>query len=146
MDRHHPVSYEPNPHPQDLALLNQGIAAYAQQKTTQPPIEFFTFFVRDTANNIQAGCHGNTLYGCLHIDQLWVAEPLRHQGYGKALMLAAEEFGRKNQCNFATVNTMHWEALDFYKKLGYYVEFARMGFLDNAIFYFLRKDFSAATV
>ncbi len=32
------------------------------------------------------------------------------------------------------------KALDFYKKLGYYVEFARKGFDKNSIFYFLRKD------
>jgi hypothetical protein len=36
--------------------------------------------------------------------------------------------------------TFEWEALDFYKKLGYYVEFARHGFDKDSVFYFLRKD------
>jgi hypothetical protein len=31
------IIYEADPNLQDLALLNQGISAYAQQKTTQPP-------------------------------------------------------------------------------------------------------------
>ena len=35
---------------------------------------------------------------------------------------------------------MDWEALDFYKKLGYYVEFERHGYLKESVFYFLRKD------
>ena len=31
-------------------------------------------------------------------------------------------------CTFATVNTMDWEALPFYQKLGYEVECIRDGF------------------
>jgi len=37
-------------------------------------------------------------------------------------------------------HTFDWEALDFYKKLGFYVEFERKGFDKNSVFYFLRKD------
>jgi ribosomal protein S18 acetylase RimI-like enzyme len=46
---------------------------------------------------------------------------------------------------FSTVNTMDWEALDFYKKLGYEVEFERHGFLKDSIFYFLRKEYGKET-
>lgn len=56
-------------------------------------------------------------------------------------MLAAEKFGKENGCTFAAVNTMDWEALDFYKTLGYEVEFERHGFQKDSIFYFLRKNF-----
>ena len=56
-------------------------------------------------------------------------------------MLEAEKFGRSKGCNFAAVNTMNWEALEFYKKLGYHIEFERHGFFKDSIFYFLRKDF-----
>nr|MDQ2993701.1 GNAT family N-acetyltransferase [Pseudomonadota bacterium] len=65
---------------------------------------------------------------------------LRSQGYGKKLMQAAENYARDAHCDFMAVNTMDWEALDFYKKLNFYIEFERHGFEKNSIMYFLRKD------
>jgi hypothetical protein len=82
------------------------------------------------------------MYGGLFVGQLWVKEELRGKGYGKQLMLLAEDLARKSQCGFVTVNTFEWEALSFYKKLGFYVEFARHGFDKESVFYFLRKDLS----
>lgn len=37
---------------------------------------------------------------------------------------------------------MDWEALGFYQKLGFIIEFERRGFLKDSVFYFLRKKFS----
>lgn len=80
------------------------------------------------------------MYGGLFVGQLWVKETLRGMGYGTQLMQKAEELAEKSGCNFIAVNTFDWEALDFYKKLGYYVEFERKGFDNNSTFYFLRKN------
>lgn len=135
------ITFEANPHPKDLQKINKGIMDYAQQQKGHKPLEFFDFFIRDENNILRGGCGGNTLYGCLHIDQLWLEASLRGQGFGTQLVLAAEQFGQEQGCTFATVNTMDWEGLDFYKKLGYKVEFERHGFEKNSIFYFLRKDF-----
>ena len=55
-------------------------------------------------------------------------------------MLKAETLAKDNAGHFIAVNTFDWEALDFYKKLGYYVEFERKGFDKNSTFYFLRKN------
>ena len=74
------------------------------------------------------GCNGMIYYGCLYVDQLWVDESLRGQGYGTQLMQVAETLGKTRGCLFATVNTMDWEGLEFYKKLGYQIEFTRRGF------------------
>ncbi len=135
------IVYEANPHPKDMQVINDGIMAYAKQKKGHEPIDFFDFFIRDENNKILGGCNGESLYGCFFIDQLWVAEPWRGKGYGTKLILAAEQLGKERGCIFAAVNTMDWEALGFYKKLGYQVEFERHGFLKDSVFYFLRKDF-----
>ena len=55
-------------------------------------------------------------------------------------MQEAETLGKKEGCNFATVNTMDWEALHFYEKLGYMIEFVREGYQKNSKMYFLRKE------
>lgn len=80
------------------------------------------------------------MYGALFVGQLWVKEELRHQGLETKLMLKAEDLAKESHCSFIAVNTFDWEALDFYKKLGFYVEFERHGFDNNSIFYFLRKN------
>ena len=135
------ISFEANPHPDDIQALGDGVMAYAKQKRGFTPLEFFAFFIRGDASKIIGGCNGNTLYGCLYMDQLWLDESLRHQGYGTQLVLAAEKYGKEKGCTFATVNTMNWEALGFYQKLGFQIEFERHGFLHDSIFYFLRKEF-----
>lgn len=136
----HRISKELNPHHKDIQVLDDGIMAYAKQKKGLGPIDFFAFFVRDENKKIRGGCNGDALYGCLYVGQLWVEESLRGKDYGTELMLAAEEFGRENNCTFAAVNTMDWEALPFYQKLGYEIEFERHGFAKDSVFYFLRKS------
>lgn len=134
------IKREKNPHHDDVQVLGAGIMDYATQKKGHNPIEFYAFFIRDENNAIRGGCSCCDLYGCLYVDELWLEESLRGKGYGTQLMMAAEKLGKELGCTFAAVNTMDWEALAFYKKLGYEIEFKRRGFLKNSIFYFLRKD------
>lgn len=79
-------------------------------------------------------------YGSLYVDLLWVESSLRGQGVGRRLMVSVEALAHKHQCHFIAVNTMEWEALDFYLKLGFFVEFERQGFDKGSVMYFLRKD------
>lgn len=133
------ITYESNPDKKDTDFLWQKITEIAIRTQGHKQHESFAFFIRDGNNQIKAGCNGFIFYGCLHVDQLWVDESLRGKRYGTALMKAAEDLGREKECLFMTVNTMSWEALDFYKKIGFEVEFERRGFDKNSTFYFLRK-------
>jgi ribosomal protein S18 acetylase RimI-like enzyme len=84
--------------------------------------------VRDNQEKLVGGIFGSMFYGCLHIDQIWVKPALQQQGIGRKLMQNAEEQARQIGCRIITVNTMTWEAKDFYKKLGFEVEFKRPGY------------------
>ncbi len=139
------INYEKNPKADDIQILNGGIMEYAKQKKGMNQLDFFAFFIRDEEERIVGGCGGDNVYGCFFIGQLWVTEELRGKGYGTKLMESAEKLAKECGCNFMAVNTMDWEALDFYKKLGFYVEFERRGFDKNSIFYFLRKDLGGIT-
>jgi GNAT superfamily N-acetyltransferase len=102
--------------------------------------EPFGLFVYGADDSTVAGTSGWSYYGCLYIDLLWVCPSLRGQKLGSALVQRAEEIGRKRRCTFSTVNTMDWEALPFYQKLGYAVEFEREGYDKGSRLYFLRKS------
>ncbi|HCX3367513.1 GNAT family N-acetyltransferase [Fluoribacter dumoffii] len=139
------LSFLENPDPDDVQILTNGIKAYAKQEKGFESLDFFACFIRDADNSIVGGCSGGTLYGGLHVDNLWVSESIRHQGWGTKLMQKALKYGNEKDCAFATVNTMDWEAIEFYKKLGFKLEFERHGFQKNSIFYFLRKEFQETT-
>ena len=134
------ISFETDSKHEDIQILNDGIKEHMLAKRNLKPISSFSYFIRDDSDNIVGGCHGDLFFGRVYVGSLWVAESLRGQGYGTKLMRAAEDFANENACNFIAVNTMDWEALDFYKKFGFYVELERKGFDKGSIFYFLRKE------
>ena len=134
------IDFESNPKSEDTQILGDGISENAKIKKGHKPVSFFAFFIRDENGKIVGGCNGDILFGQLYVGQLWVSENLRNQGYGTKLMQLAEEYAKKMGARFMSVNTMNFEAPQFYKKLGFYVEFERHGFDKGSIFYFLRKN------
>lgn len=49
-------------------------------------------------------------------------------------------YRREHGASFVTLNTMDWEALPFYQKLGYSTEFIREGYETNSKMFMLRKN------
>lgn len=87
-----------------MALCN-----FEKQRTKHKPMEFFAVFVGDSNQTILGGCNGSTRYGCLYIDQLWVDESLRHQGYGRQLI--ENEYSCEREHRFLPVVTSHLAAI-----------------------------------
>ena len=73
------------------------------------------------AFNIIAGINGGMYWGWLHIDILWVNENFRKKGIGSKLLKAAESEAKKRGCHHAHLETMSWQAPEFYKKHDYNV-------------------------
>lgn len=121
-------------------LLFNGINAEAFKAKKLSPIKPFGFSVKDIKGTLCGGITGVTYYGCLYTDMLWVEESHRKEGLGTKLMLQVEQLGKERGCTFATVNTMDWEALLFYQKLGYTIEFVREGFKQFSKLFLLRKS------
>ena len=72
-------------------------------------------------NELVAGLLGFTHWNWLHIRYLWVAETFRHQGFGRRLVLAAEQEARLRGCKHAHLDTFSFQAVPFYERLGYSV-------------------------
>ena len=71
--------------------------------------------------DIIAGIIGGTYWGWLYIDTLWVHEDHRKKGIGSGLLARAEEIAIKRGCHHVHLDTMSWQAPEFYKKHGYSV-------------------------
>src|SRR5439155_9629992 len=90
--------YEEMPQQKEIDILGRGISLNAQQKRGLDPVVPFAFFIRDENEQIKGGCNGNIGYNWLYVDQLWVDESLRGQGYGTQLMRSAEKLALENMC------------------------------------------------
>lgn len=79
-------------------------------------------------------------WGQLHIKYLMVEEAYRGCGYGKVLMEQAFIYGKEIGCQFAFVETMNFQAPEFYQKLGFKMDFNRVGFDQGTSFCYLSKN------
>ena len=75
----------------------------------------------DDGGNVIAGILGGTYWGWMYVDILWVQEDYRKHGIGSKLLLAAEEEAVRRGCHHVHLDTMSWQAPEFYQKHGYEV-------------------------
>jgi len=80
----------------------------------------------------------------LHIKYLFVEKNYRGQGIARQLMNRALEFGIKCGCQFAFVETMSFQAPEFYQKMGFTIEFSRPGYAENTTFHYLKKSLNGS--
>ena len=108
-----------NPTEEEIAFVNNALAKFNEEKVGADNHELLNIVEYDENNSIIAGILGGTYWGWLHIDILWVAEKCRKQGIGSKLLKAAEEEAKKRGCHSVHLDTMSWQAPEFYKKHGY---------------------------
>ena len=65
------------------------------------------------------GLLGGTYWGWMYVDILWVHDLHRRNGIGSKLLQTAENEAKKRGCHHVHLDTMSWQAPEFYKKHGY---------------------------
>lgn len=122
-------------------FINQGFAEHAiSEAGSDGEMQTIVFTAYDQGNVVGAVV-AKTFWGALHIKNLFVSSKARGKGVGKELMEAACAKGIELGCRFAFVETMSFQALDFYRKLGFVLEFTRPGYDCGASFHYMKKEF-----
>lgn len=102
--------------------------------------EEINLFIRDEDSNVRGGIVGEVCWNWLEIYTFMIDEDLRKLGYGSKLLLEIEKIALEKKCDFIKVDTLSFQALDFYKKHGY----QEYGVLDGVgrdyKHYYLKKD------
>jgi ribosomal protein S18 acetylase RimI-like enzyme len=119
--------------------IYDGFTRHAIQATgfdeTSAPVAFI-----DMEENVFVGAivvaH---FWGALHTKYLYVEETFRGRGIGSRLMQKAFTYGKEKNVSFAFVETMSFQALPFYEKMGFALEFTRSGYAHGASFHYLAK-------
>ena len=73
----------------------------------------------DEQGNVIGGILGGTYWGWMYVDILWVHETHRRKGIGTKLLREAEKEALRRGCHHVHLDTMSWQAPDFYQKHGY---------------------------
>lgn len=105
--------------PEDIKTIAEGLGIYNRAKVGSENYKPLHIFLRDEENRVVGGVLGSTYWNWLSIDYLWISEEVRGQGYGKALIEAAEIEARNRGCKNVNLDTMSFQAPDFYQKLNY---------------------------
>ena len=73
----------------------------------------------DENGAVVAGILGGTYWGWMYVDVLWVKEEFRQKGIASRLLSSAETEAVRRGCHHVHLDTMSWQAPEFYKKRGY---------------------------
>jgi GNAT superfamily N-acetyltransferase len=95
--------------------------------------------LKNADGQIYGGIVGEICWNWLEIHYLFVDKELRKLGYGKKLLSEAEKIAKEKKCDFIKLDTLSFQALDFYIKQGFKV----FGAIQNAgshTHYYLKKD------
>ena len=122
MDSELDITLDTEPAAGDLDILRRGYDADTEAAIGEEGRREIACFLRDQAGNVLGGVKGiYSNYGWLWVDLLWISEPYRGQGYGTKLMNQIEGEAAKNGCRNAYLNSFSFQAVEFYRKLGYRV-------------------------
>jgi len=82
-------------------------------------------FVAKENNKIVGILTGYSLYNEIHIKELVVVERYRNKHIGSELIKTAEDYYKDKDFEIMTLNTYNFQAPEFYKKLGFQIEYIR---------------------
>jgi GNAT superfamily N-acetyltransferase len=135
---------EDQPRAQDVAAVRDGLEAYNRHYAPDGGYEPLVIIVRAADQSVAGGLVGGTYWGWLHIDMLWLKDEARGQGLGTRTVAMAEQEALRRGCRRAHLDTMDFQALPFYQRLGYRVWGVLEDLPPGHQRYFLKKDLQAA--
>src|SRR5690349_10662720 len=113
------IRSEPDASQGDVAWIETGLNEFNMTVSILQDYRPVAIFLRDGDNAVAGGLIGNMWGAWLHVRHLWIAERLRHQGYGSRLLHAAEEKATAAGCRGAFLDTFSFQARPFYERHGY---------------------------
>ena len=106
-------------------FINKEFAEYGVQRGVELNVEEFYFVAEDEDGKVIGVITGRAYYNEVHIGDLIIDKNIRRNGLGRQLVEAVENAYKDKGYEKVTLTTFGFQAPEFYKKLGYEVEFVR---------------------
>ena len=110
-----------NPTEKETELIREALFEFNREKVGDDGHTPLNIVEYDADGNRIGGILGGTYWGWMYVDILWVHEDHRGKGIGSMLLAEAEKEAKVRGCHHVHLDTMSWQAPDFYKKHGYTV-------------------------
>jgi ribosomal protein S18 acetylase RimI-like enzyme len=106
-------------------FINRAFSDYAIANNVELNYEEYCFVAEDDAGAVIGSVTGRAYYNEVHIGDLIIDKNCRRQSIGTKLVTAVEEEYRNKGYEKISLTTFGFQAPEFYKKLGYSLEFVR---------------------
>ena len=110
-----------NPTEKETELIREALFEFNREKVGDDGHTPLNIVEYDADGNLIGGILGGTYWGWMYVDILWVHEDHRGKGIGSKLLTEAENEAKARGCHHVHLDTMSWQAPEFYKKHGYTV-------------------------
>lgn len=121
------LQLESTPAAEDVGAIYNGLNAFNRQHAPADQFQPLVIVLRDSAGQVVGGLAGETCWGWLHVDALWLDEAVRGMDFGTRMLHMADLEAQQRGCRHAYLDTMSFQARPFYEKMGYTV----FGVLDD---------------
>ena len=110
-----------NPSKKEIDFVRESLVQFNNSRVGDDGHTPLNLVEYGTDGKVIAGILGGTYWGWMHVDILWVHEDHRNKGIGSKLLFEAEMEAVLRGCHHVHLDTMSWQAPEFYKKHGYEV-------------------------
>jgi len=131
-----------HPNAEDFQVLLDGVRKFNLSQTGDKLPRPVAYYLRDEAGRIVGGVQGSLWGRSMHIEVLWVDDDYRGQGHGSRLMAAIEKYASAHGHPLIYLETTSFQALPFYRGLGYRTFGELEGISEGHALFFLRKELS----
>ena len=132
-----------DPQPEAAQAFSDGLDAYNRATIGYVDAAPLHILVTDPETGaLLGGVSGRTSYGTLFVNLVYLPDALRGQDIGSRMLAMAEAEARRRGCRTGILNTISFQAPDFYQRLGWRVFGEIPGDPDGVARVFLTKDLS----
>ena len=117
----HSITYTDEGRAEDRDAIAAALDNYNRHNAPPPNLQALGLLLKSADGATVGGLWGRSIYEWLFVELLFVPESLRGVGLGTQLMEQAQEIARQRHCTGIWLDTFAFQALDFYKKLGFTV-------------------------
>ena len=129
-----------NPELELIAFLDAKIAEFNWAHWEVSERKAIAVKLNDENGDVIAGAAGRTFGDWLMINTLWVSDALRGQQVGSKILHKMEQAAKARGCNKALLDTLNFQAMPFYEKHGYQVQWTQQGYPKTGCRYYMMKQ------
>ena len=109
------------PSKNEIEYVREALTQFNREHVGDDGLAPLNIVEYNAEGEIIGGILGGTYWGWMYVDILWVHEDHRGKGIGSKLLTEAEKEAKARGCHHVHLDTMSWQAPDFYNKHGYSV-------------------------